>query len=59
MPGEVDMVEYKFTSPENVARVIKLGVKNLPSLYINGKLMYSSIIPSNRDLIEKIRRAME
>jgi len=59
MAGEVDMVEYKFTSPENVARVIKLGVKNLPSLYINGELMYSSIIPSNRELLEKIRRAME
>ncbi len=45
--GQVDLIEYKFTKPENVARVMKMGIKNLPSLYINGKLMYSSIIPGN------------
>ncbi|HNT74938.1 MAG TPA: uroporphyrinogen decarboxylase family protein [Anaerolineae bacterium] len=50
----VDMVEYKFTQKENVARVMKLGVKNLPSIYINGELAYSSIIPSNRELVERI-----
>ena len=53
----VDLVEYKFTSPENIARVVKLGVKNLPSLYINGELKYSSIIPSNRELQEEIQKA--
>jgi uroporphyrinogen decarboxylase len=55
----VDLVEYKFTQAENVARVIKLGVKNLPSLYINGELKYSSIIPSNRELIEEIQKAVK
>jgi uroporphyrinogen decarboxylase len=54
---QVDLVEYKFTVAENVARVIKLGVKNLPSLYINGELKYSSIIPSNRELLEEILKA--
>lgn len=53
----VDLAEYKFTSPENVARMMKLGVKNLPSLYINGELKYSSIIPGNRELLEEIRKA--
>jgi len=56
MDGQASLVEYKFTSPENVARVIKMGVKNLPSLYINGELKYSSIIPSNRELLEEIRK---
>ena len=55
---QVDLVEYKFTVAENVARVIKLGVKNLPSLYINGELKYSSIIPSNRELLEEILKAV-
>jgi uroporphyrinogen decarboxylase len=59
MGGEVQMVEYKFTKAENVARVMKLGVKNLPSLYINGELKFSSIIPSNRELVEEIKKAME
>jgi len=56
--GQVDLVEYKFTRPENVARIKKMGVKNLPSLYINGELKYSSIIPGNRELLEAIRQVM-
>ncbi|MFZ6026382.1 MAG: uroporphyrinogen decarboxylase family protein [Chloroflexota bacterium] len=54
--GDAELVEYKFTKPENVARVIKLGVKNLPSLYVNGELKYSSIIPGNKELVEAIRK---
>ncbi len=55
----VEMVEYKFTQRENVARVVKMGVKNLPSIYINGELTYSSLIPSNRELVEEIKRRLE
>ena len=58
MAGQVDLVEYKFTKPENVARVIKMGIKNLPSLYINGELKYSSVIPSNRELLEQIQKVL-
>jgi len=54
LPDQADIVEYKFTKKENVARMMKLGVKNLPSIYINGELTYSSIIPSNKELVEKI-----
>ena len=39
----IDMVEYKFTEKENIARCKKMGVKNLPSIYINGELKFSSI----------------
>jgi uroporphyrinogen decarboxylase len=55
--GQTDLVEYKFTKAENVARVMKMGVKNLPALYINGELKFSSIIPSNRELHEAIQQA--
>jgi Uroporphyrinogen decarboxylase (URO-D) len=58
LDGQVELVEYKFTRPENVARVLKMGIKNLPCLYINGELKYSSVIPSNRDLLEEIRKAI-
>jgi uroporphyrinogen decarboxylase len=57
MDGQAELVEYKFTSAENIARVMKMGITNLPSLYINGELKYSSIIPSNRELVEEIRKA--
>jgi uroporphyrinogen decarboxylase len=56
LDGAVELVEYKFTRPENVARVVKMGIANLPSLYINGELKFSSIIPSNRELLEEIKR---
>jgi uroporphyrinogen decarboxylase len=56
--GGVDMVEYKFTSRENIARAIKLGVKNLPAIYINGQLKFSSIIPSNEELVAAIKAVL-
>jgi uroporphyrinogen decarboxylase len=55
-PGQVDLVEYKFTRPENVKRVMKMGIRNLPSLCINGELKFSSLIPERAELVEAIRK---
>jgi uroporphyrinogen decarboxylase len=51
---KIDVVEYKFTQKENIARCLKLGVKNLPCIYINGALKFSSIIPSKEELASAI-----
>ncbi len=56
MAGQIDMVEYKFTKPENVARVMRMGIMNLPSILINGELKYSSIIPGNEEFIAEVKR---
>jgi uroporphyrinogen decarboxylase len=55
----VDMVEYKYMFKENIARFAKMGVAQLPSIYINGKLAYSSIIPSKADFIQKVSDSMK
>lgn len=55
LEGQVDMVEYKITEAQNVARMRKLGVRNLPSILINGEVKFSSIIPSNRELVETLK----
>lgn len=55
----IDMVEYKFTEKENIARCKKVGVKNLPSIYINGELKFSSIIPSREELEQAIEEAIK
>jgi len=55
---KIDMVEYKFTVKENIARCKKIGVKNLPSIYINGKLKFSSIIPSKEKLEAAINEVL-
>jgi uroporphyrinogen decarboxylase len=57
--GAVEMVEYKFTERANVARVKKMGVQNLPSIYINGELAYSSVIPSNREFLQEIEKRVQ
>jgi uroporphyrinogen decarboxylase len=53
---KIDIVEYKYTIKENIARCKKIGVTNLPSLYINGELKWSSIIPNKQELIDEIKK---
>jgi uroporphyrinogen decarboxylase len=54
LEDKVEMIEYKITQPENVARMKKMGIKNLPCILINGEMRFSSLIPSQRELIEAI-----
>jgi uroporphyrinogen decarboxylase len=56
---EIDLVEYKYTIPQNIARCRVMGVKQLPSIYINGKLAFSSIIPGRDELIARIKEARD
>lgn len=51
---DIDLVEYPITVKENIARVKKMGIKNLPCIYVNGELKYSSIIPSRKELEDTI-----
>lgn len=55
---QIDMIEYKFTKKENIARCKKMGVKNLPSIYINGKLKFSSIVPAKEELEAAIKEVL-
>ncbi|MFI3238292.1 MAG: uroporphyrinogen decarboxylase family protein [Lachnospiraceae bacterium] len=55
---EIDMIEYKFTEKENIARCVKMGVPNLPSLYINGEMKFRSIVPSKEELEQAIKSVM-
>lgn len=54
----IDMIEYKFTVKENIARCKKMGVKKLPSIYINGQLKFSSVVPSKEELEKAIKEFM-
>ncbi len=57
LEDSIDVVEYKYTLPENIARCREMGIKQLPSIYINGRLAYSSIIPSREELVQRIKEA--
>lgn len=54
----VDVIEYKYTEKASIARCKKVGVKNLPSMYINGQLKYSSIIPEQEELLAEIEKLL-
>jgi len=53
----IDLVEYKFTEKENIARCKKMGVAHLPCIYVNGQLKFSSLIPSKTELTQVIENA--
>jgi len=46
----IDIIEYKYNKRENIARCKKIGVPALPTLYINGKPAFISIIPGHEEL---------
>lgn len=53
-----DMAEYrvyKYFIKEDIARTAKMGVKNLPSICVNGDIRWISIIPSKEELINVIK----
>jgi len=56
LEGKVDVVEHKLTLAENVARVKQMGIQHLPAIMINGKLKFSSIIPTNQELVSEIEK---
>ena len=55
----IDYKVYKYTLKEEIPRFKKMGVPNLPSLYINGELKFKSIIPSKTELETAIRAVMK
>ena len=54
----IDLIEYKYTVKENIARCKKMGVMHLPSMYIDGALKFSSLIPPKDELHRAIDEAL-
>jgi len=46
---------YKYCVKEDIPRFVKMGLKNLPTICINGEQRFISIIPSSDELVETIR----
>lgn len=55
---DVDVVEYRYTIKDDVARIKKVGVEKLPSIYINGELKWSSIIPDREVYFNELRKLL-
>jgi uroporphyrinogen decarboxylase len=57
--GRVEFVERKSTERENIARIKKLGFAHLPSICINGELVYSSNIPNAGEFKQRLQACLE
>ncbi|MGC8971564.1 MAG: uroporphyrinogen decarboxylase family protein [bacterium] len=58
LEDKVEWKEYKIKEKESVARMIKLKVPNIPTICIDGKPVYISIIPSVEELKSTIEKAI-
>ncbi len=58
-PGKVKVVEHKITQPENIARLGKMGVANLPTIAINGEAKFVSIIPNKDELAAAVKETVQ
>ncbi|SEA19909.1 uroporphyrinogen decarboxylase [Eubacterium aggregans] len=55
----IDIAVYKYCIKEDIARTQKMGVAHLPSVYINGELKWSSIIPSKEEICGAIEALLK
>lgn len=51
-----DYVIYKYFIKEDIARTAKMGLKNLPTMCIDGESVYVSIIPNREELIAEVTK---
>ncbi|MBD3350303.1 MAG: uroporphyrinogen decarboxylase [Candidatus Lokiarchaeota archaeon] len=59
LKDSIDFREYKITTPENIAKMKSLNLKHIPCLLINGRVVYSSIIPDNDELVKILKKKIE
>lgn len=52
---KIEVVERSIMEPENIARLGKLGVANLPAMAVNGKVTHISLIPNRAELEEELK----
>ena len=52
----IDVHEWDMRTREGIARFKELKAKSLPSVALDGDLVYEALIPMQEELIEEIRR---
>ena len=51
-----DYVVYRYNIKEDIARTAKMGLKNLPTMCIDGEPVYISIIPDHDELVAEVKK---
>ena len=55
---KVKVLERSIMEPENIARLDRMGVANLPAMAVNGKVTHISLIPSRAELEAELQGVM-
>ena len=50
--------EYRYNKKEDIARTMKMGLKNLPAMCFDGEPKYISIIPNREEFIAAVEEAL-
>lgn len=53
-----DIREHKIKEPVGISMMVKLGVKALPTICVDGEVCFISIIPDQTTLIERLKTAL-
>jgi len=59
LSDKVQYIEHSIKLKESVVCMMKLGVTNVPTIVIDGRISYVSIVPSIQELKAAIERAIE
>lgn len=51
----IQVYQWDLRTPEGISRFLALKAKSLPSIALNGDLVFEAIIPPQEDLIAAIR----
>jgi len=51
--------EHRITTREGIAAMSKLGVKNIPTICLDGEEAFTSLIPDLRTLVARLEGAIE
>lgn len=54
---KADYIVYRYNIKEDIARTQKMGLSNLPTMCINGKPKFISLIPGKEELLKAIEEA--
>ena len=54
---KADYIVYRYNIKEDIARTQKIGLSNLPTMCINGKPKFISLIPGKEELLKAIEEA--
>lgn len=56
--GDIKIIEHKIKDREAVKLMKERGIRVIPTICVNGDILYKSILPAEEELIAEIKKRM-